>query len=91
MAESQKRINADELESGDKVTVRVNGRASRHLGEREFEAVVEATGIASIQFKRIDEGTLHTWYTDIGYIDGHHKRLGRHSDIGRVEKVTYRE
>ena len=82
------RVESDDLTKGDEVTVHVNSRAAGHLGCRKFEAVVENAALDDIQFKRKETGTLHTWYSDIGYIHGYHEGLDRHSDIGKVAKVT---
>ena len=89
---TQERVSAEDLSKGDSVTVHVNGRAARQLGQSEFEAIIEDTSFGDIVFRPVEqlqEGySTHTWYSDIGYIHGHHDGLDRYSDIGKVTKVT---
>ena len=79
------------LEKGDMVKVTVNRRAAKHLGCKEFKAKIENTSFGDIVFRPIEQlqdgYDTHTWYSDIGYIHGHHDGLGRYSDIGKVAKV----
>jgi len=93
MAASQDAVDAESLETGDEVTVHLNSRASDHFRTDSFDAVVNATNFEDIQFKRVDDrpNTLHTWYSDIGYIHGHHPELDRHTDVGKVTYVERRE
>lgn len=85
------RVSPSELEEGDTVLVHVNSRAAGHLGKRSFEATVDATSFGDVKLRPTeqlqDEHETHTWYSDIGYIHGHHDGLGRYSDIGKVTKV----
>ena len=89
---NSERVSAADLSKGDTVTVHVNSRASKALGTSSFEAIVEDTAFDDIVFRpveRLQEGySTHTWYSDIGYIHGHHDGLDRYSDIGKVTKVT---
>ncbi|AGM11602.1 hypothetical protein M199_gp064 [Halogranum tailed virus 1] len=85
------RVSAEDLEAGDTVIVHVNSRAAGHLGVRSFEATVDSTSFGDVCFKPTSnlqaEMDTHTWYSDIGYIHGHHDGLGRYSDIGKVAYV----
>lgn len=91
-----KTVRASELEEGDTVTVHVNGRAARQLGAGSFRAVVEDVahwmGEPDVVFRPVEqlqpESETHTWYSNIGYIHGYHDGLERHSDIGKVLRVT---
>ena len=85
------RVSAEDLEVGDTVLVHVNSRAAGHLGKRSFEATVDATSFGDVVLRPTeqlqDTHETHTWYSDIGYLHGHHSGLGRHSDIGKVAYV----
>lgn len=96
-SQSGETVEVSELTDGDEVVVHVNSRAANHIGTRSFRATVLRSVGDSITFRPEEELSnqedidTHTWYTDIGYIHGHHTGLGRYSDIGKVTKVTRRE
>jgi hypothetical protein len=89
--DNTKVVSSRELNEGDRVTVHVNSRAANHLGTRSFEAVVQSRSFSDVKFKPLeplqDEYETHTWYADIGYIQGYHDGLDMYTDIGKVRKV----